>query len=80
MDALLSYYIYEKNTEIIDFINFNKGNVKDPKDLIEYLKSGIKDFDLYQNDFAPKLQQEHASKYAGKFAAFRTMLSMVAQF
>lgn len=32
--------------KIIDFINFNKGNVKDPKDLIEYLKSGIKDFDL----------------------------------
>lgn len=47
---------------------------------VQYLLANEKDFDLYQKDFAPKLQQEHASKYAGKFAAFRTMLSMVAQF
>jgi hypothetical protein len=36
--------------------------------------------DLYQEKFAPVLQQEHSAKYEGKFAAFRTFLTIVEEF
>ena len=36
--------------------------------------------DLYQEKFAPTLQQEHGAKYDGKFAAFRTFLTIVEEF
>ena len=47
---------------------------------IQYLLANEADYQLYLNEFAARLQQEHALKYHGKFAAFRTMLQMVAQF
>jgi hypothetical protein len=36
--------------------------------------------DLYQEKFATALQQEHGAKYQGKFAAFRTFLTIVEEF
>ncbi|TNE53414.1 MAG: DUF4286 family protein [Bacteroidetes bacterium] len=37
-------------------------------------------YEKYQRDFAPALQQEHTERYAGRFAAFRTILDVVEEF
>ena len=34
----------------------------------------------YQEKFAPELQRKHAEKYAGHFAAFRTLLNVIEEF
>lgn len=47
---------------------------------IQYIAPNQDKFDVYQQLFAPKLQHEHTSKYQGKFAAFRTILSIVEEF
>ncbi|MGB0167088.1 MAG: DUF4286 family protein [Luteibaculum sp.] len=47
---------------------------------IQYLAASQADLDRYQREFAPKLQKEHTERYKGKFAAFRTLLKMVAQY
>lgn len=47
---------------------------------IQYIAPTQDKFDVYQQLFAPKLQHEHSSKYQGKFAAFRTILSIVEEF
>jgi hypothetical protein len=35
---------------------------------------------LYQENHAPALQKDHSEKYAGRFAAFRTFLSVIEEF
>lgn len=47
---------------------------------IQYVAENQDKLDVYQQLFAPKLQHEHSSKYQGKFAAFRTILSIVEEF
>jgi hypothetical protein len=37
-------------------------------------------YDNYKENHAPRLQQEHTEKYAGRFAAFRTMLTILDEF
>ena len=44
---------------------------------IQYLAKSWNEYNQYQDQFALKLQQEHALKFAGKFAAFRTILEVV---
>jgi len=44
---------------------------------IQYLARSWEDYNRYQDEFAPKLQQEHTTKYQGKFAAFRTILEVL---
>jgi hypothetical protein len=44
---------------------------------IQYLAKTWDDYNRYEKEFAPKLQQEHLQKYNGKFGAFRTMLEIV---
>jgi len=44
---------------------------------IQYLARSQKDFDRYEKEFAPKLQQEHTQRYKNRFAAFRTILEVV---
>lgn len=34
----------------------------------------------YQIRYAPKLEEEHAAKYTGKFVAFKTLLKVVSEF
>ena len=46
---------------------------------ITYLAPSREKLDQYQKDFAPKLQAEHTQKYAGKFVAFRTLLTVIDQ-
>src|SRR5690606_39069228 len=47
---------------------------------IMYFSPSQADFDRYEAEHAPKLQQEHGQKYAGKFAAFRTILTVIEEF
>lgn len=47
---------------------------------ISYVAGTQEDFDKYQENFATDLQNEHATKFNGKFAAFRTMLSIIEEF
>lgn len=46
---------------------------------IQYLCNSMEDLEDYQKEHAPRLQQEHTERYAGKFAAFRTLLEVVHQ-
>lgn len=41
---------------------------------IQYLCCDMETLRKYEEEFAPKLQADHSSKFAGKFAAFRTLL------
>lgn len=47
---------------------------------ITYLALSQEKLDEYQSVYAPKLQEEHSKKFAGKFAAFRTFLSLIEEF
>lgn len=47
---------------------------------VMYLSPSQELMDIYQEKFAPALQKEHSSKYEGKFAAFRTFLTVVEEF
>ena len=44
---------------------------------IQYLAKSWNEYNQYQDQFALQLQQEHTLKFAGKFAAFRTILEVV---
>lgn len=41
---------------------------------IQYLCKSMEDLEKYQNEHAPRLQNDHTSRYEGKFVAFRTLL------
>lgn len=45
-----------------------------------YLCSSDAVLSTYQKEFAPRLQQEHSMRYQGKFAAFRTNLTLIEEF
>lgn len=47
---------------------------------ITYLAPSQEKMDEYQKIHAPVLQKEHSQKYSGKFAAFRTILSVIDEF
>lgn len=44
---------------------------------IQYVSKTMHDYERYQKECAPKLQQEHSEKFGGKFEAFRTVLEIV---
>ena len=45
-----------------------------------YLAPNSEKMDEYQQHYAPKLQQDHSLRYQGKFAAFRTLLTVIEEF
>lgn len=47
---------------------------------ITYLCPSEEHFDEYQEKHARSLQKEHTEKYEGRFAAFRTMLTVIDEF
>ena len=47
---------------------------------ILYSAKTQEDIDLYQRAFSAELQKEHTQKFQGKFAAFRTLLTVVEEF
>jgi hypothetical protein len=44
---------------------------------IQYTLKSMNDYDAYQAQHAPRLQNEHTQRYNGKFGAFRTLLHIV---
>ncbi len=44
---------------------------------LQYRCQNIEQLEKYQNENATQLQKEHAAKFLGKFAAFRTVLEVV---
>lgn len=44
---------------------------------IQYFAPDMATYIKYQTEFSAELQTEHSAKYAGKFAAFRTILEVV---
>jgi hypothetical protein len=47
---------------------------------ISYVAPSQELYDQYQEQHASKLQMEHTDKYGGKFAAFRTLLTVLEEF
>jgi hypothetical protein len=47
---------------------------------ITYLSPSEEHLEKYEKEHAPALQKEHTSKFQGKFAAFRTTLSVIEEF
>lgn len=47
---------------------------------ITYLAPTQDKMDEYREIHAPLLQKDHADRYAGRFAAFRTVLSVIEEF
>ncbi|TXI84125.1 MAG: DUF4286 family protein [Crocinitomicaceae bacterium] len=47
---------------------------------ITYLSPSQEKMDEYQQQHAPLLQKDHSERYVGKFAAFRTILSVIEEF
>jgi Domain of unknown function (DUF4286) len=44
---------------------------------IQYIADSIETYYIYQEKYAPQLQQETQLKYGGKFGAFRTVMEIV---
>ena len=44
---------------------------------IQYLSQNREEFERYQIQHAPKLQEEHQRRYEGKFGAFRTLMEVI---
>ena len=47
---------------------------------ISYVAYSSEHLDTYRNEHSPALQEEHNSRFGGKFAAFRTTLSIIEEF
>ena len=47
---------------------------------VMYLCSSEELMNEYQNTHAPALQKDHADRYSGQFAAFRTFLTVIEEF
>lgn len=45
-----------------------------------YLAPSQDKMDEYQEKHAPRLQQDHAQHFGGKFVAFRTLLTVIEEF
>lgn len=46
---------------------------------IQYICKDMAAYNKYQSEYAPRLQQDHESKFRGKFVAFRTILNIIHQ-
>lgn len=47
---------------------------------ITYLSPSQEKLDEYRDKHAPLLQKDHSERYDGRFAAFRTILSVIEEF
>ena len=47
---------------------------------ITYVCPSDEHFKKYEKEHAPELQKDHTTKFQGKFAAFRTTLSVIEEF
>ena len=44
---------------------------------IQYFLRSMDDYEIYQKEYAGKLQSEHTEKFKDKFVAFRTIMELV---
>lgn len=44
---------------------------------IQYTCRNMEDYEQYQKEYAPELQQKHNKRYKDKFVAFRTLLQVI---
>lgn len=44
---------------------------------IQYLSPSKEEYERYQMQHAPRLQEQHQKKYNGKFGAFRTLMEVI---
>jgi len=44
---------------------------------IQYLASSMDEYERYQMQHAPRLQEEHQQRYQGQFGAFRTLMEVI---
>jgi len=47
---------------------------------VSYVTESEEMYEHYQATHAPSLQKDHSERYAGQFAAFRTMLTILDEF
>ena len=47
---------------------------------VGYVASSQEKFDEYESIYSHSLQEEHGTKFSGKFAAFRTILTVLEEF
>jgi hypothetical protein len=47
---------------------------------ISYVAPSQEKYDEYVEKYAPALQKEHSMRYEGRFAAFRTLLTILEEF
>ncbi|MCE3294637.1 MAG: hypothetical protein K0R65_351 [Crocinitomicaceae bacterium] len=47
---------------------------------VMYFSPSEEKYEEYKSKFAPGLQRKHTEKYAGHFAAFRTVLTVIEEF
>ena len=87
-DIEKQWFNWMKNTHIPDVMSTDlfldckisrvlEKEVGDHTYVVQYSCKNRQDYEKYQNEFAPKLQDLHSKKFAGKFAAFRTLLEVV---
>ncbi len=56
------------------------GEVEEVTYAISYLLESAEHLDKYSSDHANVLQQDHSSRFGGKFAAFRTTMNVIEEF
>lgn len=44
---------------------------------VQYTAQSMADLEKYQENHAPRLQEDHTRKYGNKFVAFRTLMEVV---
>ena len=47
---------------------------------VSYVAPSQAKFEEYQSSFAAELQREHTERYSGRFAAFRSMMTIIEEF
>lgn len=47
---------------------------------VMYLSPSQEIYDRYREEFAPAMQAKHNARYMGRFAAFRTLLTVIEEF
>lgn len=47
---------------------------------ISYVSPSEEKMDEYQREHAPRLQADHSSRFQGRFAAFRTLLTIIEEY
>ena len=67
------YFLEYKMCRVLSIQEDETGNTY----AIQYTSSSMDDLNEYQEKHATRLQEEHTTRYKGKFVAFRTLLEVV---